>query len=561
MRLEDELSVEECQAALRKMLDHEMFFGSRRLSDFCRYSGSAALEGRSDLDQYEIAEKVLGKASDFNPWDDAAVRKLATQLRHKLETYYAGPGEAEPVVISLPKRSYLLRFRRRGKEEAVEDHADSVDSGEEEKHPEAPAAPEAGQKDRPVWSKGLILIAGIAAMGILAIGIFQLRKGAIGLAEEAAGDAVPSAVIEIESRRGDLRGGELDVAPAAVRIGPILNEGEEATVRLRFIPEHAGQTAGLMAFYDADNFVRLGPHYKDRSLMEFGVERQGAYITRESAYLFDPLGQTGFARWLAIRRTGPSYSAFLSSDGFDWKPYGNPLDLPDTSGDLRTAIYAFNGRSMSPPAKAEFKQFGAGLGFHNRADGRFQIEQLPGWKVFPQCKSPISTRVSAGALEVEFAADARGCAWHLLRPVPEGDFRLTALIDFEAISGGVFGITLQGAKASASLARRDLGGRSIMLSRDNDNDIRISDYPGSPPVILCLEVRKGIVTASVSRDQETHSILPGSVRTEDLGGLRMLGVFSVVAHWTNQQARPAARLYWIRIEAIEPQDLRAGNVP
>src|SRR3954447_19316700 len=113
---EDGIAVEDCRAALQKVLNSDLFSGSRRLGDFCTYSAEAAIEGRTELNQYEIAEKVLGRAGDFNPWDDAAVRKLATQLRHKLDEYYAGPGASDRVIVSLPRRSYVLRFRKREEE-------------------------------------------------------------------------------------------------------------------------------------------------------------------------------------------------------------------------------------------------------------------------------------------------------------------------------------------------------------------------------------------------------------------------------------------------------------
>ena len=53
---------------------------------------NASLEGRSTVDQYEIAKEVLGRSAEFNPWDDATVRKLATRLRQKLDEYDAGSG-------------------------------------------------------------------------------------------------------------------------------------------------------------------------------------------------------------------------------------------------------------------------------------------------------------------------------------------------------------------------------------------------------------------------------------------------------------------------------------
>jgi hypothetical protein len=169
--------------------------------------------------------------------------------------------------------------------------------------------------------------------------------------------------------------------------------------------------------------------------------------------------------------------------------------------------------------------------------------------------------VKDGALEVGFGAEARGCAWYFLRPTPPGDFAVTGLIDFEAVSGSSFGITIQGSKASVSLVRRDLGGRSIQLERMDDNDTRVQDYPGAPPVLLRLEKRGNIIRASISRDHESYRMVPGEVSTNELGEVRRLGLLSTVAHWTSDVVRPPARVYWVLVEPIEPAYFVQRNVP
>ena len=161
-------------------------------------------------------------------------------------------------------------------------------------------------------------------------------------------------------------------------------------LRLRFTPRFSTQQAGLMALYDADNFVRIGPHFKNRTLMEFGFEHDGVYEGPKSTYAFDPVGQLGQPRWLALRRSGAQYSGYLSNDGFSWTPFGSALTLPDTSSDLHTALYGFNGRSANPSETAAFDQFGTGLAFHNRSDGAFQVAQfLAGtYTRIAQCRYP-----------------------------------------------------------------------------------------------------------------------------------------------------------------------------
>jgi hypothetical protein len=563
MLRQDAVELEECQAALKRLLSSDALSGSRRLTDLCSYLGNAALEGRSEIGQYEIAEKVLGRATGFNPWDDAAVRKLASQLRYKLEEHYAGPGAKDPVVISLPRRSYILRFRPR--ESAVPAPVFSEPPALPAAAPEAdvdivqaqPASPPTAARRPFPWRVTAVLSA--VALIVAAAAVALYRGPAFPARATSEDIAMPS--IAIDTARGDLRGRDFDITPGAVRIGPAVGEGEESSVRLRFIPHHATQQAGLMAMYDADNYVRVGAHFKNRTLLEFGYEQDGSYQGPQSTYAFDPLGQVGQPRWFALRRSGAGYSAYLSQDGFTWTPFGTPLTLPDTSGDLHSAVYAFNGRSADTSQRAVFDHFGVGLAFHNRPDGPFEPGRFPGWTARQECESSMAAAIADGVLRVTFPAEAIGCTWDLMRTPPPGDWAVSALVDFEASSGSSFGVTVRGSKSSTSLTRRDLDGRSLQLEQSNDRDIRIPDFPGSPPVLLRLEKTGGTIRAAVSRDLNRLTVLPGEVRVEDLGDLRSVGLTAGVAHWTARESRAPARIYWVRLEAVAPAVLTKRNVP
>ena len=531
MLISRQIGAQECRDALQKVLDSDLFTGSRRLTDFFTYAANAALEGRTDLNQYEIADKVLGRASDFHPWDDATVRKLATQVRHKLEEYYAGPGASDRIVISLPRRSYVARFRLR-EEEAVE--AVPVDDEpvplEPEKPAQDPAPPATAAKEDspppkpparswPSWS-GILL--GALLSGLLVSAVFLVSS------KQAAGRLDPGPVthpvrIEIETREGDMRGPELDLAPDAVRTAGDISDGEEAVVQLRFTPESPTQQAGLMAMYDPDNFVRLGPHFKNRTFLEFGIEREGAYQRAGSSYLYDPLGQAGLPRWLAIRRHGAEYGGFLSADGFTWSQFGEKLTLAGREQPPRAAIYAFNGRSSSSSSTAIFRDFGVGVQWHNREEGPFHPERLGRWEERSECSHPVVTRIAQGALEVNFAREAVGCSWNLTRAAPPGDWALTALVDFEAVAGSSAGLAIRGSKHAAFVLRRDLGGATLRLEQEMDRDSRIPDFPGTPPVTLRFEKRGDIVRGSVSRDGENFVPIPGQLLWSSLGANPRVG--------------------------------------
>jgi hypothetical protein len=77
------IDAEQCRRQLRRIMDSRDFASRRQLSDFLLYVSEAAFQGRTHLHQIEIAEHVL-HAKDFNPIEDASVRKIATLTRQLL---------------------------------------------------------------------------------------------------------------------------------------------------------------------------------------------------------------------------------------------------------------------------------------------------------------------------------------------------------------------------------------------------------------------------------------------------------------------------------------------
>ena len=98
-------NVELFRQQLHRILSSAEFASSRQLREYFQYLAEAAFSGRTQLEQAEIAEAVLRRGKDFNPVDDASVRKLATLLRQKLAAYYAGEGAQDDILVTLPTRS------------------------------------------------------------------------------------------------------------------------------------------------------------------------------------------------------------------------------------------------------------------------------------------------------------------------------------------------------------------------------------------------------------------------------------------------------------------------
>jgi hypothetical protein len=70
------------------------------------------------LKEYTIGLEGLGKGPSFDPRTDPIVRAEASRLRARLDKYYATESLSDPVIITLPKGSYVPRFHARPEAQA-----------------------------------------------------------------------------------------------------------------------------------------------------------------------------------------------------------------------------------------------------------------------------------------------------------------------------------------------------------------------------------------------------------------------------------------------------------
>src|SRR5688572_3877848 len=109
--LRNALSAAQVRTQMERILASEIFSRSERLSGFLRYVVERTLEGSGhNLKEQVIAQDVFGRVA-FDGAADAIVRVEARRLRDKLREYYAET-DAEPVLITLPKGSYVPSFER-----------------------------------------------------------------------------------------------------------------------------------------------------------------------------------------------------------------------------------------------------------------------------------------------------------------------------------------------------------------------------------------------------------------------------------------------------------------
>ena len=90
------------------------FQKSRRLREFLLFVCERAVrDPDSVVREQDIGVLVFGRSTDFDPSEDTLVRVQASQLRKRLQQYFIGEGAAEPVIIEIPKGTYMPAFRER----------------------------------------------------------------------------------------------------------------------------------------------------------------------------------------------------------------------------------------------------------------------------------------------------------------------------------------------------------------------------------------------------------------------------------------------------------------
>ena len=123
--LEDRPGIEECLALIERVAASEHFSRAARLRDFLLYVGKHSLkDGSPEIHEQEIGSRVFGRPETYDTSQDNIVRVNATELRKRIESYFASEGAHEPLIIEIPRGGYKPIFHRRIPE--AEDHRTSA---------------------------------------------------------------------------------------------------------------------------------------------------------------------------------------------------------------------------------------------------------------------------------------------------------------------------------------------------------------------------------------------------------------------------------------------------
>lgn len=183
---------DDIRAELERILASGDFQASERRRAFLRFIVGESLAGRSGrLKGYTVAVSVFGRDESFDAQTDPVVRLEARRLRRDLDSYYVSAGRNDPVMISIPKGSYIPRFDRQEAEPALGGEDPQAAVRTRERAPEAAASPGESARGRakPVpalIAAALCFVVTIGGAGLWYLGAPSIRSGAVGLVSEPA---------------------------------------------------------------------------------------------------------------------------------------------------------------------------------------------------------------------------------------------------------------------------------------------------------------------------------------------------------------------------------------
>jgi|CZKX01.1.fsa_nt_gi tetratricopeptide (TPR) repeat protein len=105
----------EIRVQVDRILADPLFQRSPQVSALFRFIIKETLAGRGkEITQAVIGTELFGRSASYDPQEDPVVRVVAGRLRSKLAEYYQSSGQADKLVISVPRGGYvpLATWRR-----------------------------------------------------------------------------------------------------------------------------------------------------------------------------------------------------------------------------------------------------------------------------------------------------------------------------------------------------------------------------------------------------------------------------------------------------------------
>ena len=113
-QIDRELPDDQCRELVRRIAASTEFQRATKQREFLLYVVDHKLAGRPEnVTEALIGHRVYGRPATYDSGNDSIVRTEARTLRKRLQRYFDTEGQAEPVVMDIPRGGYLPVFRPR----------------------------------------------------------------------------------------------------------------------------------------------------------------------------------------------------------------------------------------------------------------------------------------------------------------------------------------------------------------------------------------------------------------------------------------------------------------
>lgn len=157
---------------LERVLASSLFERSARLREFLRYVGTEAIQnGATGIHEQQIGAAVFGRPAFYDTSQDNIVRVNATELRKRLDAYFASEGAGESIVFEIPRGTYTPVFHPRSEATIIPilpftpEEKMHAEPGAQVSGPKMPAVPE---KRKAGLSYSLWLVAAVTMLVVTA---------------------------------------------------------------------------------------------------------------------------------------------------------------------------------------------------------------------------------------------------------------------------------------------------------------------------------------------------------------------------------------------------------
>jgi hypothetical protein len=105
------VNADEVRAQLKRLLEHNVFKGSRRCARLLEYLVEHRLKGETiSPKERTLGIEVFERETDYDTAEDPIVRNVAGEIRKRIAQYYIEPVHERELHISLPLGSYVPEF-------------------------------------------------------------------------------------------------------------------------------------------------------------------------------------------------------------------------------------------------------------------------------------------------------------------------------------------------------------------------------------------------------------------------------------------------------------------